>query len=464
MRIELTDPVFELLKQTADEMDAKAWAVGGYVRDLVLGRASTDLDIVVEEGRGIEMAGRFSAMVGSHPAVIFERFGTAKASWGERSIEFVSARAESYSSDSRKPEVRPTSVESDLRRRDFTINALLMTLDGEIDDRLGNSLDDLKLGILRCPTDPNETFTDDPLRMLRAVRFAAQLGFTMEESVVEGIKTNLHRLKANEEDGRGVLSAERIRDELKKLLLSKRPALGLRLLAETGLLAVVLPELAECQGVEQNRWHKADVFEHTLEVVEGVAADITLRLAAVFHDVGKPRTRTLGEDGYHFYGHEELSASMAEEAMRRLRFGNDEIASVRKLVGLHMRPVAYTERWSAGSVRKLVREAGNSLDDLLALASADLAAGAMPDRSHLENLEARVRKVQTEEPERLSWRPDGNDIMREMNLAPGVAVGKVKKELENLILEGELAPNREAVLEHLRLLATEVEAGEMDSL
>jgi poly(A) polymerase len=332
VKIELQDEVFGPLRQTAQEMGVQAWAVGGYVRDLVMGRKSTDLDIVVEGGRGIEMAERFCAKVGSHPAVIFERFGTAKAEFGDRSVEFVSARSESYSQDSRKPEVQMASVEADLRRRDFTINALLMTLEGEIDDRLGTSLADLAAGILRCPTDPDVTFTDDPLRMLRAVRFAAQLGFTMDESVRVGIKNNLHRLQPQGKDVRGVLSAERIRDELKKLLLSKRPALGLRLLGETGLLEIVLPELAACRGVEQNRWHKADVYEHTLEVVEGVEEDLTLRLAALLHDVGKPATRSQGEDGqYHFYGHEDVSAVMAETALRRLRFGNDEVDAVRKL-------------------------------------------------------------------------------------------------------------------------------------
>jgi putative nucleotidyltransferase with HDIG domain len=456
--MELQDPVFAALEQTAAEMGCSAWAVGGYVRDLVLGRHSTDLDIVVEGGRGIEMAERFSAKVGSHPAVIFERFGTAKAAYLDRAVEFVSARAESYSSDSRKPQVAAASVETDLRRRDFTINALLMTLTGEIDDRLGMGLEDLKAGVLRCPTDPDETFTDDPLRMLRAVRFAAQLGFSLHESVLEGIANNLYRLHPLEEDGRGVLSAERIRDELKKLLLSPRPALGLRLLSETGLLAIVLPEVAACQGVEQNRWHRLDVFEHTLEVVEGVPDNLTLRLAAMFHDVGKPLTRTMGEDGqYHFYEHENLSAQMAESAMRRLRFGNDEIDAVRRLCALHMRPVGYTPRWSNGSVRKFVREAGASLNPLLALASSDLAAGAMPERSHLEELKSRVAQVQVEEPERLSWRPDGNDIMQELNLAPGMAVGKVKRDLESLILEGALEPNREAVLEYLRSMAPEVE-------
>jgi poly(A) polymerase len=458
MKMELNDPVFQALSETAREMGCSAWAVGGYVRDLVLGRPSTDLDIVVEAGRGIEMAERFSTKVGSHPAVIFPRFGTAKASMGDRSVEFVSARSESYSSDSRKPSVKVASLEDDLRRRDFTINALLMNLEGEIDDRLGTSLKDLEQGILRCPTDPNETFADDPLRMLRAVRFAAQLGFTIHDSVRSGITNNLYRLSTEGADERGVLSSERIREELKKLLTSPRPVVGLQLLEQTGLLDVVLPELAACRGVEQNRWHKADVYNHILEVVGGVANDPTLRLAALFHDVGKPQSRTQGEDGqYHFYGHEDISAVMAEDAMRRLRFSNDEIDAVRKLVALHMRPVGYTKRWSNGSVRKLVRDAGESLPLLLDLARADLAAGAMPERSSLDNLRQRVAQVQVEEPERLSFRPDGNDIMRELNLRPSQAVGKVKKEIEGLILEGELAPTQEAVLTYLRSLATALE-------
>lgn len=463
--MELEDPVFGLLEQVQLELGCSAWAVGGYVRDLVLGRPSTDLDIVVEGGRGIEMAERFSAVAGSHPAVIFARFGTAKATVGDRSIEFVSARSESYQGDSRKPLVVAASVEADLRRRDFTINALLMSLQGEIDDRLGVSLADLKAGILRCPTDPDVTFEDDPLRMLRAVRFACQLGFTMHESVVLGIRTNLYRLQPSGVDGRGVLSAERIRDELQKLLLSERPALGLRLLWETGLLEIVLPELAACVGIEQNRWHKADVFEHTLEVVEGVPSDLALRFAALFHDVGKPTTRTMGEDSqYHFYGHEDVSAKMANDAMRRLRFGNDEIEAVKDLCLMHMRPVGYTPKWSDGTVRRFVRGAGGSMAKLLALARADLASGAMPERSHLDELVARVEQVRVEEPERLSFHPDGTDIMREMGLQAGVAVGKVKKELEDLILEGTLKPSREAVLERLRMMQAEVDGTDIGSL
>jgi poly(A) polymerase len=294
--------------------------------------------------------------------------------------------------------------------------------------------------------------------MLRAVRFAAQLGFTIHDSVRSGITNNLYRLSTEGADERGVLSSERIREELKKLLTSPRPVVGLQLLEQTGLLDVVLPELAACRGVEQNRWHKADVYNHILEVVGGVANDPTLRLAALFHDVGKPQSRTQGEDGqYHFYGHEDISAVMAEDAMRRLRFSNDEIDAVRKLVALHMRPVGYTKRWSNGSVRKLVRDAGESLPLLLDLARADLAAGAMPERSSLDNLRQRVAQVQVEEPERLSFRPDGNDIMRELNLRPSQAVGKVKKEIEGLILEGELAPTQEAVLTYLRSLATALE-------
>jgi poly(A) polymerase len=465
MKLELVDPVFVDLRQAVAETGCSAWAVGGYVRDLVLGRPSTDLDIVVEGGRGMEMAVHFSERSGSHPAVVFPRFGTAKASWGDRSIEFVSARSESYQSGSRKPEVQNASVEEDLRRRDFTINALLMTLDGVVEDRLGTSLSDLEQGILRCPTDPDETFADDPLRMLRAVRFAAQLGFTMHESVHEGIKRNLHRLRPVEESGEGVLSWERIRDEVKKLLASPRPALGLRLMAQTGLLGIVLPELAQCMGVEQNRWHKADVFEHTLEVVGGVEPDLVLRLAAMFHDVGKPSVRTMGEDGqYHFYKHEDLSAGMAETAMRRLRFSNDEVEAVRRLCALHMRPVGYTERWSDGSVRKFVREAGGQLELLLALAASDLASGAMPERSHLQDLVARAAQVQAEEPERLSFRPDGADIMRELHLRPSVEVGRVKKELEAAILEGTLNPTREAVVERLHSMAAEVEESGMASL
>lgn len=444
-RAPLTDPAFPLLQRVAEELDVRAWAVGGYVRDTLLGRPHPDLDVVVEDGRALEVADAFAAAAGARRPALFPRFGTAQVSWGDRLVEFVSARAESYAPDSRKPFVRPASVEDDLLRRDFTVNAMLMDFDGRIIDPLGGRAD-LERRLLRTPRPAEVTFSDDPLRMLRAIRFAAQLGFGLAPDLLPTMARLRERARPP------VVSVERVTDELRKMLLSDRPRRALELLDESGLLEVVLPEVHACHGVEQGGYHVADVFGHTLLTVEhaaeGGARDLVLRLAALFHDVGKPATAT--PDGA-FHGHQDVGAQIARQAMTRLRFSNSEIERVARLVRLHLRPVFYQpEEWGDGAVRRLARDAGPLLWTLLELARADIAASAYPHPEKLDDLERRLRAVIAEEPSRMSLPVSGSDIMKVRKLAPGPEVGRLKERLQELVLEGRLEPDREAILEHLR--------------
>lgn len=429
-----------LLGQAAADEGAEAWIVGGYVRDRLLGRPHPNPDVVVAGGSAARLARRFADLAGAPPPVIFERFGTAQVTVPGHLVEFVSARAESYPPDSRKPVVRHATLEEDTRRRDFTINTLLMDFDGEISDPLGSGRADLNAKVLRTPLPPEQTFSDDPLRMLRAIRFAAELGFEMAPEIAPAMREMKGRLVYP------VISAERVADELRKMLLSDRPARAIELLDDGGLLEVVLPEVAACKGVVQGGFHTHDVYGHTLLTLEHTAPDLILRLAALFHDVGKPRTATA--DGA-FTGHEEVGAAMAITALERLRFPQREIQQVATLVRLHLRPVYYRSEWTDGAVRRLARDAGELLDRLLALGRADLAASAYPDQQKLDELSRRLGEVRAELPTRLESPVDGEDIMRVLGLPPGPEVGRIKARLTELVLDGEIPPDREAVLAYL---------------
>lgn len=433
------EELLKLLKQAAADLDTKAWVVGGYVRDKLLGRPHPNPDVVVERGDALKLAQRFAELAGADRPVIFERFGTAQVTLPGHLVEFVNARAESYAPDSRKPDVRPATLDEDLRRRDFTINTLLMDLDGKLHDPLGGRKD-LDARILRTPTDPLRTFADDPLRMLRAVRFASELGFELAPDLLPAMRQMKGRLAPP------VISAERIADELRRMLVSARPRLALELLDEGGILEAVLPEVAACKAVPQSGYHTHDVFGHTLLTVERVPPDLVLRLAALFHDVGKPSTAT--PDGA-FTGHENVGAELARSALERLRFSQKEIEAVVKLVRLHLRPVYYSSEWSDGAVRRLARDAGPVLDRLIALARADIGASAYPEPEKLDELQARIQAVLTERPSRLTPLITGDDVMRARGIAPGPEVGRIKKRLEELVIDGEVAPTREAVLEYL---------------
>ncbi|HET7875787.1 MAG TPA: HD domain-containing protein [Methylomirabilota bacterium] len=434
------EPAFPVLRRAAGELGIRAWAVGGYVRDTLLGRPHPDLDVVVEGPRALEMASRFAELVGARRPALFPRFGTAQVTWGERLVEFASTRAESYLPHSRKPEVQPATIEEDVQRRDFTVNALLMDFDGRVIDLIGGRRD-LERRLLRTPRPAELTFSDDPLRMLRAIRFAAELGFELEPSLLPTMRRLRERARPP------VLSVERIADELRKMLRSERPRRALELLDAGGLMETLLPEVHACHGVEQGGYHRWDVFWHTLETVAHTPPDLVVRLAALLHDVGKPVTAT--PDGA-FHGHAEVGAELARRALTRLRFSNAEVEQVAKLVRLHLRPVFYGSEWRDGAVRRLAREAGSLVWRLMALARADVAASAFPSPEKLDELEARLRAVLSEQPSRMRIPVSGRDVMRVRGLRPGPEVGRLKARLEELVLDGVLPPDRDLLLDHLR--------------
>lgn len=431
--------LLSLLKRAATDLNVKAWVVGGYVRDKLLGRPHSNPDVVVEGGDALDLAQRFAQLAGAPPPVTFERFGTAQVTLPGRLVEFVTARSESYEPDSRKPDVRRATLEEDLRRRDFTVNTLLMDLDGDVHDPIGGRKD-LEAQVLRTPGDPIRTFEDDPLRMLRAIRFAAELGFTLAPDLLPAMRRMKSRVAPP------VISVERIADELRKMLASDRPKLALELLDQAELLEVVLPEIAAGKGVPQTGYHTHDVFGHTLLTVEATPPDLLLRLAALFHDAGKPRTAK--GDGT-FVGHEEVGAEIARGALERLRFSQKEIETITTLVRLHLRPAFYRSEWSDGAVRRLARDAGPLLGRLMLLARADIAASAYPFPEKLDELQARLDRVMAERPSRLQPLITGEDIMRIRGIGPGPEVGRIKHKLEELVIDGEIPPDRDAITKYL---------------
>jgi poly(A) polymerase len=431
--------VLRLLKQASADLGMRAWIVGGYVRDKLLGRPHPNPDVVVDGGDALKLAERFAKLAEVEPPVTFERYGTAQVTLPGHLVEFVTARAESYAPDSRKPDVRPASLEEDLRRRDFTINTLLMDFDGKVHDLLGGRKD-LEARTLRTPTDPLRTFGDDPLRMLRAVRFASELGFELAPDVLPAMRQMKSRLAPP------VISVERTADELRRMLTSERPRLAIELLDKGGLLEVILPEVAASKGVAQSGYHTHDVYGHTLLTVERVPADLVLRLAALFHDVGKPSTAT--PDGA-FTGHDIVGADLARSALERLRFPQREVEAVVKLVRLHLRPVYFRSEWTDGAVRRLARDAGDLIEPLMALARADVGASAYPEPEKLDELQARIEAVLHERPSRLAPLVTGGDVMRVRGIGPGPEVGRIKLRLQELVIDGEIPPTREAVLEYL---------------
>ena len=444
MRASSAEPITEqelldLLERAASEHGVKAWIVGGYVRDKLLHRPHANPDVVVEDGDGLQLARHFAQLAGAPPPVIFERFGTAQVTLPGHLVEFVTARSESYTPDSRKPAVRPATLEEDLRRRDFTINTLLMDLDGGIHDPLG-AMTDMEAKTLRTPADPARTFADDPLRMLRGIRFAAQLGFHLAPELIPAMRAMRDRVAPP------VISAERVADELRKMLESPRPKLALELLDASGLLDVVLPEIAACKGVEQSGYHTHDVFGHTLLTVEATDPDLVLRLAALFHDVGKPVTAK--GDGT-FIGHEEVGANLAKAALGRLRFSQKDLDTVGTLVRMHLRPVFYSSEWTDGAVRRLARDAGPLLGRLMALAGADIAASAYPEPEKLDELQARLDRVRLERPSRLAPLLTGEEIMGIRGIGPGPEVGRIKQRLEELVIDGLLPPEKQALIDYL---------------
>jgi len=455
--IALTHPLLAEIGALADRNGTEVYVVGGHVRDILLGRPGGDIDILVM-GDGIAFARRAASVIGAGTVVAFERFGTAMVPVDGGKVEFVGARKEKYDPESRNPSVVPGTIAEDLLRRDFTVNAMAASLNrgtfGELHDPLGG-MEDLKNRILRTPLEPEKTFDDDPLRMMRAVRFASQINFSLLPAVLAAIVSMRDRLT--------IVAGERISEEFMKILATAAPSVGLRLMFDTGLLHLVFPEIAQMAGVDQRRdHHHKDVFLHTCTVVDNVAlvsGNIWLRFAALVHDIAKPRTKAFKEGtGWTFHGHEEIGARMMKKIFQRLKLPQDHLPYVEKLVRLHLRPMALVDDGVTDSaVRRLVFETGDDIDDLMILCRADITSkNPSLVARYRENYEVVARKiVEVEERDRLrNWQPPvrGEEIMAVCGIEPGRAVGVLKKAIEEAILDGRIPNEHDAALAYLHTI------------
>ncbi|MDE6556117.1 MAG: CCA tRNA nucleotidyltransferase [Duncaniella sp.] len=446
----LDTPLFHKIGEAADSIDRPCYAVGGCVRDLFLDRPAKDFDFVTV-GSGIELAEEVSRRLGKGAHLtVFRNFGTAQVKSHDLELEFVGARKESYSRNSRKPVVEDGTLTDDLSRRDFTVNALALRVNrdgfGELVD-LFDGIGDMKRGLLRTPLDPDITFSDDPLRMMRAIRFAAQLGFTIVDETFEALSRNAERIR--------IISRERIATELNKIMLSPRPSLGWELLEKSGLLAIIFPEFHAMKGVQvvKGRAHK-DNFYHTLEVLDNVARksdNLWLRWAALLHDIAKPVTKRWDDHvGWTFHNHNFIGAKMVPRIFNNLRLPQDtKMKYVAKLVELHMRPIALVEdEVTDSAVRRLINDAGDDLEDLMTLCEADitsknqekvkrLLANFALVREKMEDLNARDNIRNFQPP------VDGMEIMQTFGIGGSPVVGTIKSAIKNAILDGEIGNNHE---------------------
>lgn len=462
IRKHLDTPLFHKISETADELNMECYIVGGYVRDIFLQRPSTDIDIVVV-GKGIEMARAFSKKLGKNAHLaVYANFGTAQVKYHNQEIEFVGARKESYKHDSRNPIVEDGTLEDDQNRRDFTINAMAICLNknkfGELIDPF-DGVYDLEDRIIRTPLEPGVTFSDDPLRMMRCIRFATQLNFYIEDETFEALCENKERIK--------IISRERINEELNKILLSPIPSKGLIELDRCGLLQLIFPQLSALQGVEtkNGKSHK-EIFYHTLEVLDNVATksnNLWLRWAALLHDIGKPRTKRWDPVQYWtFHNHNIVGEKMVLQIFKEFKMPqNEKMRYVAKLVNLHMRPIVIADdEVTDSAVRRLLFDAGDDIDDLMLLCEADITSkNEIRKKKFLQNFQTVRRKLKDiEEKDRIrNFQPpvNGEEIMNIFDLGPCALVGQLKASVKEAILDGIIPNNHTAALEYIIKKAAE---------
>ena len=443
--------VFKKIASAATELGMPCYIIGGFVRDKLLGRKTKDVDIVCV-GDGIRLAHAAAALFRPKPTVsFFKTFGTAHIKIDDLEIEFVGARKESYQSHSRNPEVEPGSLSDDQKRRDFTINALAISLNPENFLEVSDPFDgvgDLAKKIIQTPLNPLQTFSDDPLRMLRAIRFASQLSFTITSETLQAITDNAERIK--------IITQERITEELNKILLSKRPSVGFDLLYKTGLLKIIFPQMVDLAGAEyvDGHGHK-DNFYHTLQVIDNISKetnDLWLRWAAVLHDIGKPPTKKFeAGHGWTFHGHEVVGGRMVPKIFARFKLPqNDKLRFVKKMVEMHLRPIGLTkENITDSAIRRLLFDAGDDIESLMTLCEADITSkNKQKVKRYLENFElVRKRLLEVEEKDRIrNWQPPitGEMIMEVFGLQPCREVGEIKNAIREAILDGEIENSYDA--------------------